>query len=61
MLDELIHLILSFRKGYEDFQDSSRVGQSEMDRRSRRLVNTICSILIALILIGVGVWVGFCS
>lgn len=53
---DLIDLILSIRKGYEDFQDSSRVGQSPMDRQSRRLVNTICWVLIAMLVIAVVIW-----
>ena len=60
MLGELIDLIDELRKAYGDFQDRSLMGQSEMDRRSRRLVNTICGMLIALILIGVGVWGFYC-
>jgi flagellar biogenesis protein FliO len=56
MFEGLIELIESIRKGYEDFQDTSCTGQSEMDRQSRRLVRMVCGILIALTLIGAVTW-----
>lgn len=56
MIFDLIHLINELRKGYGEFQDSSVVGQSEMDRQSRRLVNMICWSLIALLVIAVILW-----
>lgn len=59
MIEGLIDLIEMIRKGYGDFQDRSLVGQSEMDRKSRRLVNTICGVLIAVVLIAAAVF-GFC-
>lgn len=56
MIHELIDLIDAFRKGYEDFQDRSIMGQSEMDRQSRGLVRAVCGVLIAMLLLGSGVW-----
>lgn len=61
MLGELVDLLDALRKAYGDFQDRSFTGQSPMDRQSRRLVNFGCGFLIALILIGAGVWGVFCS
>lgn len=61
MLGELIDLLDGLRKAYGDFQDRSLTGQSPMGRQSRRLVNFGCGLLIALILIGVGVWGVFFS
>lgn len=56
VIQELIDLIDGLRKSYEDFQDRNVMGQSEMDRQSRRLVRTVCGVLIALLLLGSGVW-----
>jgi hypothetical protein len=56
VIQELTDLIDGLRKSYEDFQDRSVMGQSEMDRQSRRLVRMICVVLIALLLLGSGVW-----
>lgn len=56
MIQELIDLIDGLRKSYEDFQDRSVMGQSEMDKQSRRLVRTVCGVLIAMLLLGSGVW-----
>ena len=61
MLGELVDLLDALRKTYGDLQDRSFTGQSPMDRQSRRLVNFGCGMLIALILIGAGVWGVFFS
>jgi hypothetical protein len=61
MLGELIDLLETLRRAYGEFQDRSFTGQSPMDRKSRRWVNFGCGMLIALILIGAGIWGVFLS
>jgi hypothetical protein len=56
MIFDLVDLIEALRKSYGEFQDRSLMGQSEMDRQSRQLVNTVCGVLIALILLAAGIW-----
>ena len=59
MLDGLIELIALIWGADSDMRDSSVVGESEMDRQSRRMVARICGGAIAvLVLLGTlgGLW-----
>lgn len=55
MLGELIAIVATIWTADSEMRDGSIVGQSEMDRRSRRWVSIICGTLIALLVIaGIG-------
>jgi hypothetical protein len=56
MIAELIALVAAFWKADEDRRDSSLLGESPMDRQSRRWVAIICGTLIALLAAAVIIW-----
>ena len=59
MLAELIEFVATIWKADSEIRDSSLVGESKMDRRSRRWVSLICGTLIFL-LVGISItWVWF--
>lgn len=49
MLGELIELVLAIWKADSTIRENSLVGESEMDRKSRRWVAILCGGLIALL------------
>jgi hypothetical protein len=51
MLDSLIELICQIWKGDSEIRDHPTIGESELDRRSRRLVAWLCGGAIGLLLI----------
>ena len=56
MLVELIELVTRIWQADSEIRESSVVGESEMDGRSRRFVAWVCGTLIALLLMGGAVW-----
>lgn len=57
VLGELIELVARIWQADSEIRESSVVGESEMDRRSRRFVGWVCGIIIALlVLVGVVWW-----
>jgi hypothetical protein len=56
VLAELIDLVATLWKADEQIRDSSIVGESEMDRHSRKWVSIICGTLIALLGIAGIIW-----
>lgn len=55
MLGELIDLVMAVWNADAELRDHSLVGQSAMDRRSRRTVSIICGGLIGLLLLAMGI------
>ena len=55
MLDQLVYLLMALWNADSEIRDSSLVGQSEMDRKSRSCVAIICGGLIALLLLISGI------
>ena len=49
MLGELIELVLAIWKADSTMRENSLVGESEMDRKSRRCVAILCGGMIALL------------
>jgi MoxR-like ATPase len=57
VLAELIELVARIWQADSEIRESSVVGESEMDRRSRRFVSWVCGTIIALlVLVGVAWW-----
>ena len=56
MLAELIEFVAALWKADSEMRDSSIVGESEMDRRSRRWVSIICGTLLGLLAIAGITW-----
>jgi hypothetical protein len=56
MLAELIAFVAGLWKADSEMRDSSIVGESELDRHSRRWVSIICGTLLALLVIGGLAW-----
>ena len=56
MFDGLIELVFRLWRAGTELRDSSRVGESDMDRTSRRIVAWVCGGLIALLAVGGLLW-----
>ena len=59
MLGHLIELIARIWEADSEIRDRSVLGQSELDKRSRRSVAWICGGAIAVVVIVVIVWAWF--
>jgi hypothetical protein len=57
MLAELIALVAALWKADSEIRENSILGESEMDRRSRRWVSILCGTLIALLVVAGLAWV----
>ena len=57
LLSGLIEFVSALWKADSDLRDSSLVGESQMDRRSRRWVSVVCGTLISLLVVAGIAWV----
>lgn len=56
MLDGVIELVSTLWNADRQIRDSSMVGESEMDRRSRRWVSIMCGTVITLLVLAGIIW-----
>ena len=56
LLELLIDWVVTIWQGDSDLRDNSLLGESPMDKKSRRVVGWICGSMIALLLIGGLIW-----
>lgn len=56
MIEGLIELVVSIWRGDTEMRENSLVGQSELDRKSSRMVAWICGGLISLL---GGAWIAW--
>ena len=59
MFDGLIELVFQVWRGDREMRESSAMGQSEMDRKSGRVVAWICGGLVTVLVVAGIAWTGF--
>jgi hypothetical protein len=59
MIDGLIEVVIRIWRADTEMRESSVVGESDMDRTSRKMVAWICGGLISLLVVGGLIWVWF--